>query len=305
MGTFGPFEIPLIHEYHDLYGNVSFKEMPYGFFVWPLVALFGGNILLGVWVQLFGKKDNSWIDAWWSMSFLVTNIVVLILRATHGVELPGEGNMYAITPRMWLITSCVACWALRLSTYIWWRHKREDYRYKDMRERWSEQGTCVYYTKAFTFIYIGQGLFSFINNGSVLFVNIFSSGADLVVDYRGDSAVPKIVPFNHSLTWLDYVGAFVWLSGFLIEVMSDRQLANHLANPKPGTGKFIKSGLWRYSRHPNYFGEAVMWWGLFLIALNLHYGWVTVYAPAFITFFLRFVSGVPFPEKKYASNPEW
>ena len=87
--------------------------------------------------------------------------------------------------------------------------------------------------------------------------------------------------------------------------MSDKQLANHLANPKPGTGKFIKSGLWRYSRHPNYFGEAVLWWGIFLIALNVEYGWITFFSAAFINFLLRFVSGVPFPEKKYKSNPEW
>lgn len=139
-------------------------------FVWPLVVLFVGNITLGIIVQICGKKDNSWIDAWWSLSFLFPNIVVLILRAV---------NDYGITARMWLITACVAVWALRLSSYIFIRHKREDYRYKEMRENWSAQGTCVYYAKAFGFIYFGQGFFSFINNGSVLFVNIFSFGYDM------------------------------------------------------------------------------------------------------------------------------
>ena len=110
---------------------------------------------------------------------------------------------------------------------------------------------------------------------------------------------------DNTFTVFDIIGAVVWASGFAIEVLSDYQLASHLANPKPGTGKFIKSGLWRYSRHPNYFGEAVMWWGIFLIAVNMEYGWITIYAPCFSTFFLRFVSGVPFPEKKYANNPEW
>ena len=70
-------------------------------------------------------------------------------------------------------------------------------------------------------------------------------------------------------------------------------------------GKFIRTGLWKYSRHPNYFGEAVMWWGLYIISCSLEYGWITFFSAAFITFLLRFVSGVPFPEKKYASNPEW
>ena len=102
------------------------------YFIWPIVALFGGNMLLGVIVQIFGKKDNSWIDAWWSLSFLIPNVVVLILRATYGRFGP------PISARMWLITSCVALWAFRLSIYIFIRHKREDYRYKDMRERWTK-----------------------------------------------------------------------------------------------------------------------------------------------------------------------
>jgi len=255
--------------------------------LWPLVFLFVGNITLGIIVQICGKKDNSWIDAWWSLSFLIPNIVVLVIRAIKNGESKDDDKTWAITPRMWLITACEAVWALRLSSYIFIRHKREDYRYKEMREDWSAQGTGVYYFKAFLFIYIGQGLFSFINNGSVLFVNIWSYGDD------------------DTLQVFDFIGLTVWLAGFLIEVMSDRQLANHLANPKPGTGKFIKSGFWRYSRHPNYFGEAVMWWGIYLISIGVKYGFATVYAPAFINFFLRFVSGVPFPEKKYANNPEW
>ena len=78
-----------------------------------------------------------------------------------------------------------------------------------------------------------------------------------------------------------------------------------MKNPRPGTGKFIRSGLWRYSRHPNYFGEAVMWWGLYLIAIGEDLGWITFYSALFITLLIRFVSGVPFPEKKYANNPEW
>jgi len=84
-------------------------------------------------------------------------------------------------------------------------------------------------------------------------------------------------------------------------------LGAHLAAWKAdkSIGKFIRTGLWKYSRHPNYFGEAVMWWGLYIISYSLEYGWITFFSAAFITFLLRFVSGVPFPEKKYASNPEW
>ena len=108
------------------------------------------------------------------------NIVILIMRGVYSQIHPyyygiyGKGLIY-ITPRMWLITACVAIWSLRLSIYIFIRHKREDYRYKEMRERWTAEGVCVYYTKAFVFVYGMQGLFSLINNASVLYVNIWSN----------------------------------------------------------------------------------------------------------------------------------
>jgi len=133
-----------------------------------------------------------------------------------------------------------------------------------MREDWTKQGVCVYYAKAFGFVYGMQGLFSLINGAPVLFVNIFSMG------WVMDNSLKIPIPMKDNfITILDIIGAIIFMTGFLIEVFSDMQLASHLANPRPGTGKFIKSGLWRYSRHPNYFGEAVIWWGIFLIACNV------------------------------------
>jgi steroid 5-alpha reductase family enzyme len=96
-----------------------------------------------------------------------------------------------------------------------------------------------------------QGILSIVNNSALLFINIFSDSSD------------------SNLYALDYIGLAIFVMGFAIEVISDFQLASHLANPKPGTGKFIKSGLWRYSRHPNYFGEALIWWGIWLIACSV------------------------------------
>ena len=78
-----------------------------------------------------------------------------------------------------------------------------------------------------------------------------------------------------------------------------------MTNPEPNTVKFIKSGLWRYSRHPNYFGESVMWWGIWLMSVSINLGYVTIYSCLFITLIIRFVSGVPFPEEKYKDNEEW
>jgi len=82
------------------------------------------------------------------------------------------------------------------------------------------------------------------------------------------------------------------------------QLSYHIKNPE-NRGKIIKTGLWRYSRHPNYFGEVVVWWGVYLIACSIKWGWVTFYSALGITLLIRFVSGVPFLEKKYADRPDF
>lgn len=212
----------------------------------------------------------------WSLQFSIANAIIWGLRGWDD-----------ITPRMLLITIPVFVWSARLSSYIAIRHKGEDYRYKQMREGWDEAGRCGYYLQAYLFVYIMQFAFAVVNNSSVLYVNLYSDQA------------------SKDLMWSDFVGLAIWAVGFAMEVISDAQLTSHLKNPQPGTGKFIKTGFWRYSRHPNYFGEALMWWGLWIVALAEPTGWATFYAPLFITTFIRYVSGVPFPEKKYANNAEF
>jgi steroid 5-alpha reductase family enzyme len=246
----------------------------------PVVALFAGNILLYIFVNNpWGKRDNSWIDVMWSLSFCIPNVVIMILRACS------EDPDAKITVRMLMGSIPVFFWGIRLSSYIWIRHTREDYRYQQMREDWDEGGKCSYYVKSFVYVYLMQGIFSLVNNASALYINLYSKGDEIY--------------------YTDFIGIAIWFIGFAIEVLADSQLASHLKNPLPGTGKFIKSGLWRYSRHPNYFGEALLWWGIWVIACGIDLGWVTIFAPLFITLLIRFVSGVPFPEKKYENNTEW
>ena len=102
-------------------------------------------------------------------------------------------------------------------------------------------------------------------------------------------------------SWLDGAGVLVWLIGFCFESLADLQLKNFKSKPE-NKGQIITTGLWKYSRHPNYFGESVQWWGIFLLALSAPFGWATVISPILITFLVRYVSGVPMLEKKYEGH---
>ena len=147
-----------------------------------------------------------------------------------------------------------------------------------MRRNWEKKGKAFYYIVAFFFIFILQAFFSLIVNASALYTSIYS-------------------PQDPNLTTFDIVGAIVFTIGFLIETFADIQLYQFKKNPE-NKGKIIKLGIWRYSRHPNYFGESVIWWGIFLISCSLPYGYWTFFSALFITILVRFVSGVPLLEKK-------
>lgn len=119
------------------------------------------------------------------------------------------------------------------------------------------------------------------------------------------SLYTSIYSGSNELYWPDYVGLAIWIIGFAIEVIGDEQLKRHIADKSPGKKKFIAWGLWRYTRHPNYFGEVVLWWGIWVIACACKWGWITVFAPISITLLVRFVSGVPLLEKKYEARDDW
>jgi steroid 5-alpha reductase family enzyme len=109
---------------------------------------------------------------------------------------------------------------------------------------------------------------------------------------------------GQSLTWLDGVGIFIWLVGFLFEAIGDWQLLQFKKLSK-NKGRIIQTGMWRYTRHPNYFGEATLWWGVFIIALSAGSGLLAVTSPLLINFLLLKVSGIPMLEVKYEGHPEF
>ena len=237
-----------------------------------------GNFFFFLFCQY--KKDNSYIDVFWSLTFVWPALALLGLRLFNENDEDPDARCY-------LTFGLVLIWALRLSIHIGVRHRGEDFRYQDMRKRWNEVGGYWgYLWRAFLYIFMGQGVFSVITNAAALYVYIYSnSGTKLI--------------------WSDFVGAAVWLFGLAFEWVGDNQLKNHLADKTPGKKKFIQHGLWRYTRHPNYFGECVLWWGIWLIACSVEWGFFTVFAPLFISLLIRFVSGVPLLEEKYQGRPEW
>lgn len=179
-----------------------------------------------------------------------------------------------------LVNVLVTVWGVRLAWHIARRNLRkpEDSRYAAWRASWN-----YFYLRSYVQIFLLQGVFLYIILLPVSFIHASAS-----------------VP----LSLLDATGAAIWIIGFLFESISDHQLKQFLKDPAH-KGKIMDQGLWAYSRHPNYFGEVLQWWGIFVIAASLPLGYLTIIGPLLITFLILFVSGVPMLEKKYAGRPDF
>lgn len=213
------------------------------------------------------RRDNSIIDVFWGLGFIVVTLYSLWQNPV-------------VDFRKFIVSLLVIIWGLRLSLHIYLRNKDkpEDFRYANWRKKWK-----YFELRSFFQIFMLQGLFMLIISSPVVFINYYSDGA------------PGI--------W-DSLGLIIFGLGFLMEAIADYQLVVFRKDPHH-KGKIITSGLWRYSRHPNYFGEALVWWGLSFYALSMDGGWMTLISPVVITLLLRFVSGVPMLEKKYEGRPDW
>lgn len=214
------------------------------------------------------KKSNSIVDIAWGLGFVIVALTSFLLKT--------NGSIQSL-----IITIFVFLWGFRLSYHLFKRNwnKPEDYRYVEMREQWKNKNPLFqYYVK----IYMVQMILLFIIAQPIIIVH----------------AVP-----SQSFGILQYFGIVVWLIGYFFEVIGDFQLKEFIMNPN-NKGKLIRTGLWKYTRHPNYFGEATMWWGIYLISLGSGMFWAII-SPITITYLLVFVSGVPLLEKKMESNPDF
>ncbi len=210
------------------------------------------------WLVSLPLRNVSLVDTLWSLKFLLCAVIYAALQPQLG-------------PRGQLCLLLVGVWALRLALYITWRNRGhgEDRRYQAIRRN-NEPGF------AWKSLYIVFGL-------QALLVWVISLPLLAAIT----SAAP--------LGLLDLAGVLLWTVGLVFEAGGDLQLARFKANPA-NAGKVMDRGLWRYTRHPNYFGDCCVWWGLALLALAAG-GWWSLPGPLLMTVLLLKVSGVALLEK--------
>jgi len=220
-----------------------------------------------IYILALQRKDNSIVDIAWGIGFIIV--------AVYSVIQSGEVDL-----RKMIVCTLVLLWGLRLSFHIMVRNsgKGEDFRYKAWRNSWKYFNIRSYFQ-----IFLLQGFFMLVIGLPVWYIG-FKSGGQLGV-------------------W-DSLGLMLFGAGFFIEVVADSQLVSFKKDVS-NKGKLLTSGLWAVSRHPNYFGEALLWLGIGFYALSLPFGWITLAGPAVITLLLRYVSGVPMLEKRLKSHPDW
>lgn len=206
-------------------------------------------------------KRNDVADIGWGIGILIVALVSYSEQLTP-----------TLTSK--ILVLLVGVWAVRLSVRIFIRNRKkgEDERYKTWREMWGN----MFYVRSFFQVYLLQGALMMLVGYAVIHATVYG--------------LTEI----HTL-WL-LVGVSVWLFGFLFEVISDYQLDAFLKREE-NKGQLMTQGLWKYSRHPNYFGEVVLWWGIWCIVLPLPFGFIAVVSPLTITYLILKVSGIPMVEK--------
>lgn len=218
------------------------------------------------------QKRYDVVDIGWGLAFI----------AITGVAIFGQD-----TVEVWSVQTIAALlvvlWGVRLSSHIsarWQQSKGEDARYAALRKQYAKKpgGEAA---NMYARVFVLQALLAVV----------------IVVPVVLLATLPAIEP-----NWWTVLGAVVWLVGFYFESAADMQLASHI---RGGKKDLLTTGVWRLSRHPNYFGEATMWWGVWLLTIGTPYMLVALLSPLTITVLVRFVSGVPMMEKIMSKREGW
>lgn len=228
---------------------------------------FGAILLMMalLWIYSVRIKNASIVDTYWGPGFVLQVWVYFLLTP--------DGYL----PRKLLIAALVTIWGLRLGLHIHQRNhgKPEDFRYQEFRRKY---GPERYWWVSFFQVFLLQGVLMFV------------IGAPLLIAQAGPGPIGLV----------DGLGVLVWIIGFYFEAVGDAQLKAFKANPA-NKGKLLNTGLWAYTRHPNYFGDSAQWWGYYLLAVSAG-GWWSIFSPIIMTLFLVKVSGVGLLEKTLAKT---
>lgn len=221
--------------------------------------------MTGVWLYSLYRKDMSVVDTFWGLGFIAI--------AHHWFFRLEEAAL-----RQFVVVFLVTLWGFRLAIHIFIRSKGkpEDPRYTAFRNDWGEKTWWLSYFKVF----------------------LLQGGLLLVISLP---VIAVLYDDDRSFTGINALGAFLWFIGFAFETSADYQLYRFKKDPA-NKGKVMNKGLWYYSRHPNYFGEVCVWWGMFLISLGTQFWYISILGPLLITFLLLRVSGITMMEKRYTGN---
>ncbi len=224
---------------------------------------------MGAFLFSILRKRQDFADVIWGVKFIAITAAALVISQDYSAL-------------SLLVFALILIWGGRLTVHIGFRFrkKEEDKRYLELSEGWGR----FFYARSFLQNFILQGILAI----------LISIPAVATIFY--DKSI------NYGFL---FVGVFIWTFGFLFESLADYELSLFLKNPG-NKGRIMKSGLWKYSRHPNYFGEVLLWWGIFLISLQTTVSWYfLIVGPLTITVLILFVSGIPMLEKKYEKNEEY
>jgi len=233
--------------------------------------VFGGVFTLSVLFFLISLvvKKNSIADIFWGLTFIF--IALLSVFSQPILTLSG-----------FTVFILVLIWGSRLAFHIYLRNKgkKEDKRYLALAKDWGR----YFYLRSYFQVFLLQGVLAILVSTSVIINAVY--GAESINIYY-------------------ILGLIVWIIGFLFESIGDAQLKKFLSNSQ-NLDKIMDQGLWKYTRHPNYFGEITMWWGIFVITLAASdYKLLAIIGPITITLLITKVSGIPMLEKQFVGKPGW
>lgn len=241
-------------------------------YILSLITVLSFTSLLFLLAQYL--KNNSIIDIAYGLGFIVTASTLGLLYVSP------VGFSFASK----IIFTLICIWGIRLSYRIYQKNKGkpEDFRYTTWRNEWVKKGNAYFLIRSYFQIFILQGF--------IISIVLLPFTLSLI------SPNDNMNIFN--------IGMMMWLVGFFFEATGDYQLDTFIKD-KTKTSTIMKTGLWKYTRHPNYFGESTMWWGLAIIAFSSVNSFIVFLSPILITYLLLFVSGIPMLEKKWVGNNEW